>query len=189
MTEQTDSHLTLGAQIEALLFVAPGAVSISQLSTALGENNRTIEKELEYLEEQYEGRGFRLQRHLGRVQFVSAPEAGSIVEFFLGLEATSRMSQAALETLSIVAYQQPVTRPQIDAIRGVNSDGVMRTLLRMGLIQDVGRAEGPGRPILYTTTPDFLGYFGLTSINELPPLDLPDFTPKADTENGDVLKD
>jgi segregation and condensation protein B len=189
MTEQSPLHLTLGAQIEALLFVAPGAVSIAQLSTALGETNRTIERELESLEEQYQGRGFRLQRHLGRIQLVSAPEAGSIVEFFLGLEATSRMSQAALETLSIIAYRQPVTRPQIDAIRGVNSDGVMKTLLSKGLIQEVGRAEGPGRPILYTTTPDFLGYFGLTSIDELPSLDLPEFIPEGDEENGRVLKD
>jgi len=71
----------------------------------------------------------------------------------------------------------------------VNSDGVMKTLLSKGLIQEVGRAEGPGRPILYTTTPDFLGYFGLTSIDELPPLDLPEFTPEGDEENGRVLKD
>lgn len=192
MTDQNHLNLNLGAQIEALLFVAPGAVSVSQLATALGETNRAIERELEGLEAQYHDRGFRLQRHLGRVQLVSAPQAGPIIEVFLGLEATSRMSQAALETLSIIAYQQPVTRPQIDAIRGVNSDGVLKTLLSKGLVQEVGRAEGPGRPILYTTTPDFLGYFGLTSIEELPPLDLEVRKPNVDAaeeENGRVFKD
>jgi segregation and condensation protein B len=87
-----------------------------------------------------------------------------------GLEAASRLSRAALETLAIVAYQQPVTRPEIDAIRGVNSDGVLKSLLSKGLVQEVGRAERPGRPILYSTTTDFLGYFGLSSLEELPPL-------------------
>ena len=120
---------------------------------------------------------------------VSAPQAGQTIEVFLGLEATSRMSQAALETLAIIAYQQPVTRPQVDAIRGVNSDGVMKTLLSKGLIQEVGRAPGPGRPILYTTTPDFLGYFGLTSIDELPPLNLAQVDGSSNSDNGRILKD
>ncbi len=95
------------------------------------------------------------------------------VEHFLGLEATSRLSRAALETLAIVAYQQPVTRPQIEAVRGVSSDGVMKSLLGKGLIQEIGRTEGPGRPIMYGTTPDFLQHFGLNSLMELPPLNLP----------------
>ncbi len=167
-----NTGLGLSAQIEALLFVAPGAVTVSQLATALGVTNRKIEKELPVLEAEFSQRGLRLQRHRGRIQLVSAPELAPQVEFFLGLEATSRVSRAALETMAIVAYQQPVTRPQIDSIRGVNSDGVMKTLLSKGLIQEVGRAEGPGRPILYSTTPEFLGYFGLTSIDELPPLNL-----------------
>jgi segregation and condensation protein B len=77
-----------------------------------------------------------------------------------------------LEALSIVAYQQPVTRPQVDSIRGVNSDGVMKSLLHKGLIQDVGRAPGPGRPILYASTPEFLQHFGLSSLDELPPMEV-----------------
>ena len=193
MTDHPNSKqnksLDLSAKIEALLFVAPGAVSISQLGIALGENKRTIDREIKSLEEQYQDRGFRIQRHLGRIQLVTSPEAGSLVEVFLGLEATTRMSQAALETLSIIAYRQPVTRPQIDSIRGVNSDGVLKTLLSKGLIQEVGRAEGPGRPILYTTTPDFLGYFGLTSVEELPPLNLSKTENNEKSENGRVLKD
>ena len=88
----------------------------------------------------------------------------------MGLEVTSRLSRAAVEALAIIAYSQPATRPQVDAIRGVNSDGVMRSLLNKGLLQEVGRAEGPGRPILYATTPEFLQHFGLNSLKELPPL-------------------
>jgi segregation and condensation protein B len=147
-------------------------VTIAQIANALGKTNRTIEKELDSLEIVYGERGIRLQRHRGRVQLVTAPETATLVEHFLGLEATSSLSRAALETLSIVAYQQPTTRPQIESIRGVNSDGVMKTLLSKGLIQEMGRADGPGRPILYSTTPEFLGYFGLTSIEELPPLNI-----------------
>jgi len=193
MTEQPilqgDKHLSLSAKIEALLFVAPGTVSISQLSTALGEDNRSIENELKILEEKYTNRGVRLQRHRNRIQLVTAPEAAPVVEFFLGLETTTQLSQAALETISIIAYRQPITRPQIDSIRGVNSDGVMKTLLSKGLIQEVGRAGSPGRPFLFSTTPDFLGYFGLTSLEELPPLDLENTTPIEQPENDTQLKD
>jgi len=90
---------------------------------------------------------------------------------FLGLEATSTLSQAALETLAIIAYKQPVTRPEVDVIRGVNSDGVMRTLLSKGLIEELGRAETPGRPIYYGTSPEFMQYFGLESLDALPFID------------------
>lgn len=132
-------------------------------------------------------RGLRLQWHSGRVQMTSAPEAGMLVEQFLGLEASSRLSHAALETLAIVAYQQPVTRPEIDAIRGVNSDGVLKSLLSKGLVQEAGRAERVGRPILYTSTADFLAYFGLNSITELPPL-IPPEEPPPPVEAPEVLK-
>ena len=112
-----------------------------------------------------------------------------MIEHFLGLEATSRISQAALETMAIIAYQQPVTRPEIDAIRGVNSDGVIKTLLSRGLIEEIGRGSGPGRPILYSTTPEFLGSFGLTSIAELPPLKLDEAKDEKISTNNDILKD
>ena len=138
-------ELPLTGQIEALLFVAPGAVGVSQLAAALGVTNRIIEKTINQLEQDYKNRGLRLQRHGGRIQMTSAPEAAEAIEIFLGLEATSRLSSAALEALAIIAYQQPVTRPQVDAVRGVNSDGVMKNLLHKGLIQEIGRAEGPGR--------------------------------------------
>jgi segregation and condensation protein B len=156
--------------LEALLFVAPGAVPPAQLASALDLPVQEVENGLKILDTQFATRGVRLQWHMGRVQLTTAPETAQLVERFLGLEASSRLSRAALETLAIIAYQQPVTRPEIDAIRGVNSDGVLKSLLSKGLISEAGRAERPGRPILYTTTSDFLGHFGLSSLTELPPL-------------------
>lgn len=161
----------LKASLEAVLFVAPIPVNLSQLASALDASEPEIEAGLKELAQDYQERGLRIQRHAGRIQLTTAPEVGETVERFLGLEINSHLSQAALEALSIVAYEQPVTRPQIDNIRGVNSDGVMRSLLHKGLIQDVGRAEGPGRPILYATTPEFLQQFGLNSIEEMPDLE------------------
>lgn len=161
----------LKASLEAVLFVAPIPINLSQLASALDASEPEIEAGLKELAQDYQERGLRIQRHAGRIQLTTAPEVGETVERFLGLEINSHLSQAALEALSIVAYEQPVTRPQIDNIRGVNSDGVMRSLLHKGLIQDVGRAEGPGRPILYATTPEFLQQFGLNSIEEMPDLE------------------
>jgi segregation and condensation protein B len=164
------------ARIEALLFVAPGAVLPNQLATALDLPLRIIENSLEILEHRLatdsDPHGLRLQRNHGRVQITTSPESAEDVERFLGLEVSNRLSKAALETLAIIAYQQPVTRPEIDAVRGVSSDGVLKSLLSKGLVQEIGRAERPGRPILYTTTSDFLQHFGLNSIEELPPLSL-----------------
>ena len=165
-----DNPINLSARLEALLFVAPGSVSPSQLAAALEISPGEVEDALADLEAAYRQRALRLQRHRGRVQLTTSPEVAPLVERFLGLEATSRLSRAALEALAIVAYQQPVTRPQVDAIRGVNSDGVLKSLLSKGLIEEVGRAESPGRPILYTSTTDFLQYFGLASLADLPPL-------------------
>ncbi len=133
---------------------------------------REVEKSLEELDRLFVNRGIRLQRVSRSVQLITAPEISADVQRFLDLEETSRLSRAALEVLAIVAYQEPVTRPQIDAVRGVNSDSVMRTLLRHGLVDEVGRTDGPGRPFIYATTSDFLNHFGLTSIKELPPLNL-----------------
>ena len=133
---------------------------------------REVEKSLEELDRLFVNRGIRLQRVSRTVQLITAPEISEDVQRFLDLEETTRLSRAALEVLAIVAYQEPVTRPQIDAVRGVNSDSVMRTLLRHGLVDEVGRTDGPGRPFIYATTSDFLNHFGLTSHEELPPLNL-----------------
>jgi len=164
-------ELSLSAQIEALLFVAVEPVTAGQIATTLEMTTAQVNNALDELDASLRTRGLRLQRHSGRVQLTTAPETAEAIERFLGLEATSHLSRAALEALSIIAYQQPVTRPQVDSIRGVNSDGVMRSLLSKGLIQEGGRAEGPGRPILYSTTPEFLQHFGLNSLTELPPLE------------------
>lgn len=166
------AELLLPAQIESLLFVAVEPVTPGQLATALESTSAEVSRALDDLDASLRTRGLRLQRHSGRVQLTTAPESAEAIERFLGLEATSHLSRAALEALAIIAYQQPVTRPQVDSVRGVNSDGVMRSLLSKGLIQEGGRAEGPGRPILYSTTPEFLQHFGLNSLTELPPLEL-----------------
>jgi len=187
-----DTNLRLIAHLEALLFVAPGAVSIAQLAAALDLSNAEVEKGLVDLEARYAANifetGLSLQSHHGRFQLTTAPQAAGLVERFLGLEAGSRLSRAALESLAIVAYQQLVTRPQIDAIRGVNSDGVLKSLLSKGLIQEVGRADAPGRPILYATTPEFLQYFGLNSLNGLPSLDLVEPEPRQQVVQSDALE-
>jgi segregation and condensation protein B len=169
--------LSIEARVEALLFVAPGLVSTSQLATALDTTPKEIDKALNAVEESLANRGIRVQRYKGELRLVSAPEAAPLVERFLDLEATTRLSNAALETLSIVAYQQPITRPQIDSVRGVNSDSSLRSLLTHGLVEEAGREDGPGRPILYATTPEFLQQFGLGKIEELPALNL-DFLAK-----------
>lgn len=174
MSDLLSIDLNLAALLEGLLFVASEPVAPTQLATALDLTVNNVEKGLDELSEILSTRGLRLQRHAGRVQLTTAPEMADSIERFLGLDATTRLSRAALETLAIIAYQQPVTRPTVDSVRGVNSDGVMKSLLSKGLLQEVGRSEGPGRPILFGTTPEFLQHFGLNSLTELPPLNLPD---------------
>jgi segregation and condensation protein B len=178
---------TLPAILEALLFIAVSPVSITQLASSLGESERKITNALNELEHYYsETRGLRLQWHGKRVQLTSSPEFSKIIETFLGVEVTTTLSQASLEALAIIAYKQPITRPEIDEIRGVNSDGVVRNLLNKGLIEENGRVEGAGRPILYGTTSDFLNYFGLSSIEEMPTIDV---QPTEENNSKALLKD
>jgi segregation and condensation protein B len=172
--QNLEIELPLSVQLEALLFVAAEPVTTAQLAAALDVSPSVIERGLNELDAQLSNRGLRLQRHSGRVQLTTAPQLAELIERFLGLESTTHLSRAALETLAIIAYQQPVTRPQIDSIRGVNSDSMMKSLLSKGLILESGRADGPGRPILYSTTPEFLQHFGLNSILEMPPLAKPE---------------
>ena len=172
-TGNFEIELPLSVKLEAMLFVAAEPVTTSQLAAALDVSTSVVERGLNELDASLASRGLRLQRHAGRVQLTTAPELAELIERFLGLEATSHLSRAALETLAIIAYQQPVTRPHIDSIRGVNSDSMMKSLLNKGLILESGRADGPGRPILYSTTPEFLQHIGLNSILEMPPLAKP----------------
>ena len=185
--ESTETVLSLSAKLEAILFIAPEPVPMGQLATALDVSPSVIERGLNELDESLSTRGVRLQRHAGRVQLTTAPELAELIERFLGLDSTTHLSRAALETLSIVAYQQPVTRPQIDAIRGVNSDSMIKSLLNKGLVLETGRAEGPGRPILYSTSPEFLQHFGLNSILEMPPLAKPE-DDEVTGDAGELLK-
>lgn len=159
------------ALIESLLFVANEPVQVEQLANVLKVSSEEVELELQSLNDEYGRRGFRLQRRGQRVQMVTAPEAASQVRRFLGLELSGKLSPAALETLAIVAYRQPVTRAQIEAIRGVNSDSVLRTLVNHGLIEEQGRLEQAGRPIIFGTTFEFLQQFGLADLRQLPSLE------------------
>ena len=180
-----ESDLPLSTKLEAILFVAPEPVAPAQLAIALDVAPSVVERGLNELDAALATRGLRLQRHAGRVQLTTAPQLAELIERFLGLEATTHLSRAALETLAIIAYQQPVTRPQIDSIRGVNSDSMLKSLLHKGLILESGRADGPGRPILYSTAPEFLQHFGLSSILEMPSLAAPE--PEGETHD-EMLK-
>ena len=190
MDESTEiaSETRMLSQVEALLFVASSPVSPHQISEFLNVKVSEIDFALKKLQAHYQsGHGIRLQWHAGKVQLTSAPEYALEVEQFLGIEMTSRLSRAALETMVIIAYKQPITRPGIESIRGVNSDGVVRSILSKGLIEEVGRSDGPGRPILYGTTSEFLHYFGLANITELPEL-----TEKVERNvngTGNILKE
>jgi len=167
-----DAATALEALLESLLFVADEPVTIDRLALALDITPGEVETALASLQQAYANRGVRLQRFGKRVQLVSAPETASHIERFLGLELHSKLSPAALEALTVVAYQQPVTRAEVEAVRGVNSDSVLRTLLSKQLIEEVGRLETVGRPILYGTTFEFLQFFGLETLDDLPALEL-----------------
>jgi segregation and condensation protein B len=174
----------LTAQVEGVLFVADAPVAVADLARALDVTPGAIERALAEIADACDlRRGVRLQRTNGLVQLVSAPEVAASIASFLGLEQSARLSRAALETLSIVAYRQPVTRPEIDALRGVDSEAVLRSLLARGLVEPVGRRETVGHPIEFGTTFLFLEYFGLTGVGDLPPVDLggvPDPTAPCD---------
>lgn len=163
-----DSGLSLGAQIEAVLFVADRPVTIQELSRLLVVSPDAIEDAVAWLESACVARGVSVQRHGQALQMVSHPLTAPVVQRFLGLEMSAKLSPATLETLAIIAYRQPVTRTQIEQIRGVNADYAVNNLLTRGLIEEVGRQNTVGRPILYGTTFEFLRAFGLRSLDDLP---------------------
>ena len=167
--DQVDDDLV--RRIEALLFVAPEPVRLKDIARVLDASEEEVRAALDRLAAARARGGIIVQRQGERVQLVTAPDLAQDVERFLGLDLSSRLSSAALETLAIIAYKQPVTRAQIEAIRGVNCDSVLRALLNKGLIEEVGRLDTVGRPILYGTTLAFLQYFGLSDLSELPPLE------------------
>lgn len=166
--------------IEAILMVADQPVSPKQLADMIGTSTEEIEIAAADLIQEYagQGRGFVLQRVAGGLRFQSHPDQAPVVERFVLDGQASRLSAAALETMAIIAYKQPISRNQISAIRGVNAEGVVRTLEARGYVAELARDPGPGRASLYGTTPDFLERLGLNSIEELPPLG--QFVPDAD---------
>lgn len=182
----------LAGLVESLLFVAPDPVQLTALADALEEPLERIEEALAHLADLQHDRGVQVQRARDRVQLVSSPEAAPYIERFLGLDLVVKLSPAALETLAIIAYRQPVTRAQIDEWRGVNSDGVLRTLLHRGLVEQGERLEQAGRPFHYHTTFDFLQHFGLQSLDDLPPLMDDSKTNQTEEEtpvNGEPLEE
>ena len=159
------------AQLEALLFVAERPLSRREVATLAGVDRSTVDARLGDLEVSLAARGIRVVLSGDRVELVTAPEAGALIARYVGADAV-RLSPASLETLAIVAYRQPVTKASVERIRGVDSDYTIRTLLHRRLVVELGRSDGPGRPFLYGTGFEFLERFGLTSLEELPPLDV-----------------
>ncbi len=160
----------LRSVVESLLFVAGRPLAEAELRRLLVVDEKRLRETLRSLADDCEraGRGIRVQHAGDTVQLVSAPENARFVAALLGLPAQARLTTAALETLAVVAYRQPITRSQIEFIRGVNSDRALASLIQYGLAQEIGRAATIGRPALFGTTPEFLQQFGLTSLDALP---------------------
>ena len=157
--------------IEALLFVANEALSIKEIAKVTHANEIQVAAALQRIEQDFADRGIVVREVAGGYRFATAPLARDIVEAYL-LPARTNLSTPALETLAIVAYLQPVTKGEIEAIRGVASDSVVSTLLDRNFIVEAGRKEVVGRPLLYKTTPEFLESFGLRSLDDLLPMEL-----------------
>lgn len=173
MTQQLQEKQTtaqIAAAIESLLFVSGRPLERAELRKLLNIDDADLMDGLQALTESLEsqGRGIRVQRLGEQVQLVTAPENARYVAALLGLPMTARLTTAAMETLAVISYRQPITRAQIEAVRGVNSDRALASLVQHGLVAEIGRAQTVGRPALFATTPEFLQQFGLTSLEQLP---------------------
>lgn len=160
----------LPAVVEAMLLAAEEPPAIAALARAAGVPADAVESALDAINLQ-QGRGIRVRRHGETAALVTAPDAAPYITRLLALETPNRLSRAALETLAIIAYRQPLTRVQIEQIRGVGADGALRTLRARGLIEPVGQADAPGQPLLWAVTPGFLDHFALGAVSDLPPLE------------------
>jgi segregation and condensation protein B len=160
-------------QVEAVLFVAEKPVSRGEIAKVVNATPRQVDAALLELAEGYAGTGLRLAHDGDDWQLITSPEQAPAVAAYLGADRL-RVSPASLETLAVIAYRQPVTRAEVEAIRGVNCDQTIYTLMQRRLIEERGRRETPGRPILYGTTWEFLECFGLSSLDELPRVLTPD---------------
>jgi len=172
---------SLRGALEALLFVSDEPVSAARLAKLLDASPGDVDAALSNLAEEYResDRGFQLREVAGGWRFYTHPAYHDVIERYVLSWDTRRLSQAALEALAVVAYHQPVSRQGINAVRGVNSEGVLASLVEKGLVREVGRDKNAGNAILYGTTRTFLEKFGLKDIGELPPLE--EFAPDEDT--------
>ena len=166
-----EAVLRLARSVEALLFVASEPLSIKQLAKLVRATEVEVAATLQQIEAEYADRGVVLREVAGGYRFATSPLARDVVEAYL-LPAKNNLSTPAMEALAIVAHMQPVTKSEIESIRGVNSDSVVNTLLDRNLIDEAGRKDVVGRPMQYRTTPFFLESFGLRSLDELPELEL-----------------
>ena len=190
--EEISSKPKIKSTIESLLFVSGDPLTIKDLSNALEISNKTIKNILEEMISEYEDekRGIKLISINGEYQLVTKAENSSYIQKLLKKNKRQSLSQASLESLAIIAYKQPITRVDIDEIRGVKSESAMQRLLEKDLIKEVGRLEVPGRPILYGTTDEFLRQFGLKELKDLPSLDLYEDKSNEIVENmEEILKE
>lgn len=159
--------------IEGILFISEGIVKASEISSVLEIKEKKVYEIVELLEKEYidKNRGFILKRVAGGFRLYSNPALNEIIAKFVKSNIRTHLSQAALETLAIISYRQPVTRTQVAEIRGVRTDSVILTLVDKGLIKEAGKLKEPGNPLLYKTTDRFLELLGIESIKDLPPLD------------------
>lgn len=179
-----DVPVEVRGALEALLFVSDEPVAVSKLVKVLESDAATIEAALAQIVDDCESmeRGFQLREVAGGWRFFTHPAYHERIEAYVLSWDTRRLSQAALETLSVVAYHQPVTRAGINAVRGVNSEGVLSSLIEKGLVRELGRDKNQGNAMLYGTTRTFLEKFGLKSVDDLPPIS--EFAPDPDTERA-----
>lgn len=190
--EEISSKPKIKSTIESLLFVSGDPLTIKDLSNALEISIKTIKSILDEMIIEYEDekRGIKLISINGEYQLVTKTENSSYIQKLLKKNKRQSLSQASLESLAIIAYKQPITRVDIDEIRGVKSESAMQRLLEKDLIKEVGRLEVPGRPILYGTTDEFLRQFGLKELKDLPSLDLYDDKSDDIVENmEEILKE
>ncbi len=156
--------------VEALLFASPMPLSDSHLARIIGIDKKRIAGIIEFLNTQYVewGRSFRIEHFGEGYRLYSIPEFDKYISRLGDIPRPARLSKAALEVLALIAYKQPMVKSDIDKIRGIDSSGVIRTLVERGLVIISGRSDAPGRPLLYKTTPEFLEFFGISDLAELP---------------------
>ncbi|UCC80721.1 MAG: SMC-Scp complex subunit ScpB [Candidatus Zixiibacteriota bacterium] len=156
--------------LEALLFASPEPLNDSEIGRILGQNKKEIPGIVERLNEKYAqwGRSFRIEKFGSKYRYYTLPDFDKYIHRLVEIPRPAKLSRAALEVLSIVAYKQPVVKAEVERIRGINSDGVLRTLMDRNLVEMAGRFDGPGRPVLYRTTQEFLEFFGISDLSELP---------------------